>query len=58
MNFMNALSITYKVTVMCLDASTEVLCGALAPLWDFDVTYIFTLNNFFKSNHKFPQNQK
>jgi len=55
---MNALSITYKVTVMCLDASTEVLCGALAPLWDFDVTYIFTLNNFFKSNHKFPQNQK
>jgi hypothetical protein len=24
-----------------------MLGGALAPLWDFDVIYLFILNNFF-----------
>ena len=43
---------------MCMGASTEVKGGALAPLWNFDIIYLFILNNFLKSNHKFLKKQK
>jgi hypothetical protein len=43
---MNALSVPLKVTVMCMGASTQVLGGALAPLWDFDIVYLSILHNF------------
>jgi len=42
---------------MCMGASTEVLGGSLAPLWDFDVIYLFILN-FLNQTIKFYKNKK
>jgi hypothetical protein len=45
------------VTVVCRGASSEVLTGAFATLWDFDVIYFFIIKNFLNQTIKILQNK-